>query len=439
MTITGPSSGLVGATLHYTANPTCSPGTPEVQWYRRIGTGSFAIVRPYHTTPTLDYPTVVAGTHQFVARVRAVGTTRTTLSNTLTVAVTNVAPITVDDALTAAEDTPGTVNVLANDSDPNGDPLTATLTSGPTSGTATIAAGVISYTPAANFHGSDAIAYLANDGQGNTTPGTLAITVTPVNDPPVAVDNFSMVTEDFPATINVVANDTDADGDTLSITSVTQPAQGAVTILDTRRVSYQPALDYNGADSFTYTISDGLGGTATATVSVIVTSVDDPPVAAGDAASVAEDSSVTFDVVANDSDIDEGDELTLFSVTTPAHGTASITSEHRVTYTPAANYGGGDTFSYTVRDGSGASDTATVTINVTPVNDVPLANADTGTLDEDASATIDVVANDFDLDGDPLTITAVTQPAHGLASIADGHRVTYTPAPNYHGGDTLTY
>ncbi len=530
-TIAGPSSGLVGATLHYTANPACSPGTPEVQWFHRVGTAAFIQVRAYNTTPSLDYVPTELGTHQFVARVRAVGTTQTSLSNFLTVSVAQPPPITVADALTVAEDGTGSVDVLANDSDPNAETLTATLVSGPSAGTATITAGVISYTPAANYHGSDSITYLADGGRGATATGTLTITVTPVNDPPVAaadalatsedvgaeldvavndsdldgdalaitavtapahgaatfvgttiryapaanyhggdtltytisdgqggsataaltitvtavndppiaVNNFAMVTEDFLATINVVANDTDADGDTLSIASVTQPAHGAVTILDTRRVSYQPALDHNGADAFTYTVSDGHGGTATATVSVLVTSVDDPPVTVGDAASVTEDGSVTFDVVANDSDVDEGDELTLSSVTTPAHGTATVTSEHLVTYTPAANYHGADTFSYTVVDGSGAPGTATVTITVTPVNDAPLADADTGTLDEDGSATIDVVANDFDVDGDPLTITAVTQPAHGLASIADDHRVTYTPAPDYHGPDALTY
>ena len=531
ITIAGPSTALVGVPVRYTATPTCNPGTPEVQWYHRVGTGSFVVIRPYSTTTAEDYTATAAGTHQFIARVRPQSSTRTTNSNTLTVEIVNVAPLAFGDTLVVDEDTAGSVNVLANDGDPNGDALTATLATGPASGSATIAAGIITYTPQANYHGGDSITYLASDGHGNTATATLAITVvavndapvaladavatnedtaasfavvgndsdadgdaleiiaiTPpahgsatitdathvgyapaanyhgadaltytisdgnggtatasvaitvaaVNDAPIAVADAAFVTEDYPATIDVVANDSDPDGDALAIASVTQGAHGTVTISDAHHVSYAPASNYNGADAFAYTVSDGNGGTATAGVTITVTSVDDPPVALADAATVPEDGSVTIDVAANDSDVD-GDALELASVTTPAHGSATIGDAHHVIYTPAANYHGPDAFSYTIEDSSGAPNTAAVTITVTSVNDAPVASADSAALDEDGSATVDVVANDVDLDDDLLTVTAVTQPAHGLASIADGHHVTYTPAPDFHGADAVSY
>jgi len=296
----------------------------------------------------------------------------------------------------------------------------------------------VQYTPAADFHGADAFSYTIEDSSG--APGTAAvlITVTSVNDAPLANADAASVDEDGSASMDVVANDFDLDGDVLTITAITQPAHGLAAIADGHHVTYTPAPDYHGPDALSYTISDGQGGEATASVTLQVTSVDDAPIAVGDAASVAEDASAVIDVAANDGDVD-GDALTVVAVTAPAHGSATIVDAHQVQYTPAADFHGADAFSYTIEDASGAQGTATVLITVTSVNDAPIANADTASVDEDGSASVDVVANDFDLDGDVLTITAITQPAHGLAAIADGQHVSYTPAPDYHGADALSY
>ncbi len=162
---------------------------------------------------------------------------------------------------------------------------------------------------------------------------TVSITVTPVNDAPVAVDDSATTAEDTAVIKNVIANDTDADGDTLMVTTVGAPAHGSAVKINNSSIRYTPAANWSGTDSFTYTITDNHGGTASATVTVTVTPVNDPPDAVDDTATTAEDTPVTIDVRANDTDVD-GDTLTVTAVTTPLHGTATIASAGTILYTP---------------------------------------------------------------------------------------------------------
>ena len=173
--------------------------------------------------------------------------------------------------------------------------------------------------------------------------------------------------EDTAAMIAILANDTDLDGDALTVSSVTVPAHGTAAIKPDKTIAYTPAANYNGADSFSYTIADGNSGTATATVNVTVTAANDGPSAVNDTVTLAEDTAATIAVLANDTDLD-GDTLTVSSVTVPAHGTAAINPDKTIAYTPTANYNGADTFSYTINDGRGVA-TATVSVTVTPVSD----------------------------------------------------------------------
>ena len=152
--------------------------------------------------------------------------------------------------------------------------------------------------------------------------------------------------------------------DTLNVTSVTQGANGTVSINPDKTVSYAPALNYNGPDSFTYTVSDGNGGTATATVTVTITAVNDAPVAVNDTATVAAGSAVTIPVRTNDTDVD-GPSLTVTAVTQGARGTVAINAGQTVTYTAGLFAGTDDTFTYTVSDGAGGTSTATVTVILT--------------------------------------------------------------------------
>jgi hypothetical protein len=261
------------------------------------------------------------------------------------------------------------------------------------------------------------------------------------NTPPDAVDDSATIMEDSGANaISVLANDTDSNGDTLTITAVTQGAHGTVTF-SAASVGYTPNPNFFGTDSFTYTIDDGHSATDTATVSVTVLNVEDPPNAADDNAAILEDSGANaIDVLANDSDVD-GDALAITAVTQGAHG-AVVFSAASVSYTPAHDFFGSDSFTYTISDGNGGTATATVHVTVQNVNDPPVGNADTYAMDEDTTLTVagpGVLANDTDVDGDALHAVLFSPASHGsVAGNADGS-FTYTPAPSFTGTDSFTY
>lgn len=185
------------------------------------------------------------------------------------------------------------------------------------------------------------------------------------NTPPVAVDDAANTDEDTAVNIAVLANDSDADGDALQVNQVTQPANGMV-VNNSPRIRYTPAADFNGVDTFTYTIRDGNGGMATATVTVTVVAVNDAPAAVDDMAQTAQGQRLTLDVLANDTDIDDAiDVTTVVLVMLPDSGTATVAANGTITYTPDGALVGEDTLTYTVNDASGAlSNEATVTITV---------------------------------------------------------------------------
>ena len=264
---------------------------------------------------------------------------------------------------------------------------------------------------------------------------------TPFNDPPMAMADSVTTSEDTALTIFVLVNDADTDGDTLTVVTVTQPAQGAAAIdAGDTTLTYTPNADFWGLDSLTYTVSDGQGGLDTATVLVTVASVNDLPIATADSVTTSEDTALTIFVLENDADPD-ADKLTIANITQPAHGVAVIDpGDTTLTYTPAHNYWGLDSLAYTVSDGQSGRDTATVVVTVIPVNDPPVAAANTVITQEDSAVTILVLANDSDADGESLTIASVTQPAHGAAAIDPGDTtLTYTPNTDFWGLDSLTY
>ena len=201
----------------------------------------------------------------------------------------NVDPKAETDTLTIKEDTAGTVNVIANDMDAEGDTLSVTAVSEPSNGTAEIVEGSmteVTYTPKTNFHGTDSFTYEVSDGYGGTDTGTVDVTITPVNDAPVATNDIFTVLENASATsLNVIANDIDVDGDTLSISVVNEvavissPSNGAAVIKpgSTTEIMYTPKGNFRGSDSFTYEVSDGNGGTDTGTVDVTITQANETP------------------------------------------------------------------------------------------------------------------------------------------------------------------
>jgi hypothetical protein len=356
---------------------------------------------------------------------------------TVTMAVTAVddPPVAMMDSATVTEDSGATaVDVLGNDTDIDGGPKTIiAVTQGAHGSVVVIGGGAgLTYAPEANFNGSDSFTYTLDGG----SIGTVEITVTAVDDPPVAVMDLATVEEDSGATaVDVLGNDTDIDGGSKTIGAVTQGANGAVVITGGGTgLTYAPSANFNGVDSFTYTLDGGSIGT----VEVTVTAVDDPPVAVMDLATVAEDSGATaIDVLSNDTDVDGGPE-TIIAITQGGNGSVVITGGGAgLTYAPDANFAGFDSFTYTLNGGS----IGTVAIAVTAVDDPPVAIMDSATVAEDSGATaVDVLSNDTDIDGGPKSIIAITQGAHGSVVITGGGAgLTYAPEANFNGSDSFTY
>jgi CSLREA domain-containing protein len=272
-----------------------------------------------------------------------------------------------------------------------------------------------------------------------------------VNDAPVATDDTADTDEDTALNyIAVLTNDTDVNGDSLSVSSVTQPSNGSASLVN-GEVNYTPAGNYNGPDSFTYTVSDGKGGTDTATVNLTVNAVNDAPVAADDTKTTDEDTPLTFpssDLVGNDDEgapDESGQTLTVTEVFDGTHGTVDLGTDGNITFTPEANYHGDATFDYRVCDNGDPSEcsveTAVVTVTVSPVNDAPGAVNDSATTDEDTAEDINVIANDTDVDNTnaQLSVSSYTQPTHGtVTQNADG-TLKYTPKADFNGTDSFTY
>ncbi|MFT3956297.1 MAG: Ig-like domain-containing protein [Piscinibacter sp.] len=339
------------------------------------------------------------------------------------------ATTTEDSALTIAAAT-----LLANDSDVDGDTLSIVSVQGAVNGTVALVGGDVVFTPAPGYNGPASFSYTVSDGRGGSAIATVNLTVAPDNDAPVAVgDIVGPVNEDNALTIapaTLLGNDSDPDGDTLSITSVQGAVNGTVALVG-GNVVFTPAANYNGPASFTYTVSDGNGGSSTATVNLTVNPVNDAPVANADFLTTAEDTPVVVSLpalVANDTDVD-GDTLVVFSAGSVSHGSLSLVGGNLV-FTPDANYNGPASFTYGIHDGHGGVAYATVNINVTPVNDAPVASSSTITVAEESVNTPLGLSAPTDVDGDALTITVTGLPTVGTVTLADG-----TPVAN---GQVLT-
>ena len=284
----------------------------------------------------------------------------------------NATPDAVNDMASTATDTAVIVNVLANDTDPDGDTLSvASVTQGTSGGTVTINAGTtVTYTPLASFSGTDTFTYTISDGNGGEDTATVTVYIN-TNAPPTAADDTYTTDEDTALVISnslsgLLANDSDIDG-TINVLSYIQPAHGSLTVNINGTFTYTPDADYNGPDSFEYTIEDNGLATATATVNITVTSVNDTPLAVNDSYSTDKDTTLTVNaasgVLSNDT---IGDGLqSLVLTTNVAHGTLTLnTSDGSFVYEPSTGYSGSDSFEYTITDSDNETSTATVSITV---------------------------------------------------------------------------
>jgi uncharacterized protein (TIGR03382 family) len=339
------------------------------------------------------------------------------------------------DTATTNEDTAVTTEVLSNDRGLRDTPLIVSIVTHSPNGTLVVNANNrVTFTPARNFHGTTTYAYQVTDADGHSHRAVVTVTVNSVNDPPTAADDEGSATEDSgPTAVEVLGNDSPGDaGEKLTVTDVTQPAQGGTVTLKAGEVSFTPAPDFNGTARFTYTVSDGNGGRATAKVALTVTPVNDPPTGMADTFPVPANSGVaTLDVLANDSIAPDASEtLTVSAVDPPANGgTVSIGSNGaNVEFTPSPGFVGTVTFTYTVSDGNGGSTDVTVRVNVAPldsdgdglIDDDEVRNGtDPNNPDTDGGGVND--RDEVDAGRDPLNYTDdLVTGGHGCASTGTG-------------------
>ena len=358
---------------------------------------------------------------------------------TVTITVTFVKDqvVAVDDEYETDEDTTLTVaapGVLANDTDVDLNNMFAGLVTNVEHGQLILKGdGSFVYIPDADWYGEDSFVYqlVTYPAPENlwTDEATVTITVNPVNDAPTAEDQDVETPEDNPIEITLVG--ADIDGDDLTFLIVDEPLNGAVTIVG-NLATYTPDPNYHGLDSFTFIANDGELNSELAVVDITVTPVNDAPVAPNQSVTTPEDTAIAITLVATDID---GQPLTYAIVAQPAHGTVSLVG-NVATYTPSLNYHGADSFTYKANDGIVDSNIATVSITVTPVNDVPVAFDQE--VDAEAGTPIEITLMAADVDGDPLTYVIVDQPLHGTVVI-EGNVATYTPDVSYDGADSFTF
>jgi Ca2+-binding RTX toxin-like protein len=364
----------------------------------------------------------------------------------------------LDDRYTTQEDTPVSGNVLGNDRYLPGDSVAVQLVGGPVAGLALSADGSFTYTPPSNFYGdlNNLFTYTLVTPTWSDT-ASASIHVTPVNDAPVAVSDDPLFTaEDQALPIPVgslLANDFDVENSPLTIAIVQTAANGLLKKVSGGNYVYKPRLNFHGPDAFSYRVSDGALMSAVVTVRINVNAVNDAPMVANNSYSIPEDAPLTVaapGLLGNDSDVD-GDALIIDMVSdVTLLGSLNWSPDGSFTYVPEFNYVGTDTFSYRVSDGQLTSIFAAVTITIGAVNDAPIAVDDPRpadvalfTTNEDTPLTIlaaNLLRNDFDPDGSPLTVVGITgQPLSGaVAQQADGTYL-YTPPANFHGTGSFTY
>jgi Ca2+-binding RTX toxin-like protein len=345
--------------------------------------------------------------------------------------------------------------LLANDRDSDGDALAILSVQDALNGTAQLSGGSVIFSPALNHHGQAGFSYTVADAQGATATASVDLAISAVNDPPAGADTTATVAEDTPFSLTASAfgfsdpNDSPADS-LLAVTITSLPIEG-VLLLNGVAVSagqsiaaadigagalvFQPSPNANGAayTRFTFQVKD-TGGTANGgedidpspnTVTIDVTPVNDPPSAGDDTFSSDEDTALSGSVLANDSDV-EGP-LAVSLAAGPANGSLSLNADGTFTYTPAADFTGADGFGYLVTDGDGATASASVTIDVIPVNDPPIVGNEIWAVSAASAmavATSALLANDSDPEGGLLAVTGVGNASNGTV-VLGGTTVTY--------------
>ena len=350
--------------------------------------GTFSYTHNGTSTPTVD-------TFSYIIFDGTLYSPATVVSITFT-----IPPVGVSDQLTVLEGGSTTVltgsvtSVLANDSDSDGDPITAVLIANPTYGSLTLNAnGTFSYVHDGSETTSDTFTYAANDGYINGNTVTVTISITPVNDPPVTVVGSDTLILDEAGTVTITSgggtslldNDTDAEGDTLVAIGVSSPTNGTITINPDGTFTYVHDGSDTTTDTFSYKVNDGTADGNTVTITITINPVNDPPVAVGESLVVDEAGTVTLTTTGsstlldNDSDA-EGDAITAVVVSNPTYGALTLNANGTFSYVHDGSETTSDTFTYAANDGTINGNAATVTITINPINDPPVTVVGSDTL-----------------------------------------------------------
>jgi VCBS repeat-containing protein len=399
------------------------------------------------------------GTYQFTPAANANGTdtldvvisdgvAQITRTLALTVTPVNDAPVATDDTGATTFETPvalAITQLLANDTDQDGDTLALTAVAAGTGGAVVIQGGNVVFTPAAGFSGQASFTYTVSDGQGSLDTATVVVTVQPnAQLPPVGVDDEGSGAEDTAITGNVLDNDTDANADLLTAVVAGLPAHGTLVLAADGSFTYTPNANFSGTDSFTYRPHDGSGPGNLTTVRLVVTPVNDAPTATNAVLLTNEDTGFSGNLLAllGATDID-GDDLDIAAIGTTALGSFTVNQETGdFSFTPTANANGVGSVNVTITDGT-ASVTATLQLNISAVNDAPVALAETYASVAGQALVVaaagGVLANDTDIDGPALTAQLGTGPANGTLLLNADGSFTYTPNAGFSGADSFTY
>ena len=406
--------------------------TNSIDWTSNLVTGSLG------KGGSLNLATLPVGTHQITAAV--IDADDAPGSATITIDILNTAPTAIGQSVSTGEDTPLPITLAG--SDPEGSPLTFAITSGPANGALSGTPPNVIYTPDADFNGGDSFTFTVSDGDLTSLPAAVSITVNAGNDAPVANAQLVTTAEDTP--LSIVLTGSDPEGSALTFSIQTQPVNGNLTGA-APNVTYTPDADFDGPDSFTFTVNDGELDSLPATVSISVTPVNDPPVAVNDTPPAVDEGGLingTFNVLDNDTDA-EDDALTAVLVAGPTNEESfTLNANGTFIYQHDGSDTVTDSFSYQASDGE-LSNVATVTISINSINDAPVAVDDAPpAIDEGASinGTFNVLDNDTDSENDPLTATIVTPPVNAAAfALNPDGTFTYTHDGSETLSDSFTY
>ncbi len=397
-------------------------------------------------TPDPDF----SGTDTFTYELTVINSDGTPLTDqaTITVTVNNVndVPVAENDEFTVLEDSgPGPANqidVRVNDDigPDGGDGDDFILSTAPNNGEVTeVSDGIFEYIPNPNFNGIDSFVYTIIDADGTTDFAVVNVNVTPVNDAPIANDDVANTGETVPVTINVLVNDTDIDGDVLTVIATTSPSNGTLSINADGTITYTPDDWFSGTDTFTYTISDGNGGEDTATVTITVNESD---VAVDDMITTDEDTDVIIAILDNDL-IPDNATFVIDDITIPINGIFTLNADNTLTFTPEPDFNGVNQFEYTITltyaDGTVVTDTAIVTVEVLPVQDANPDYVELPSSGNTVDIVIDVLENDSFSDGTVVTVTDVSEPSYGTVTLNPDGTITYTSGSTETVNDTFTY